>query len=220
MSEDRISRPPLSRKGPDRNFARVLDGAAAASEAAGQASSEAAAAAQDFVTDGVRNAYRVIDAYVDQGRRVAKSLGMPSYEPVPAQQMTDLSSRWIQAQTELISVWMELATALADSARPAVSNGARGSSAGLEFEIQSPLAARARHEILPGRETNSLATHGLRVLDSDAAAIDVTFGEPDEAGVVVARICVPDGQPAGLYTGALLDAETGETVGSLSLNLS
>ena len=74
-------------------------------------------------------------------------------------------------------------------------------------------------EFLPGRETVSLASHGLRCLEVGHATIPVEF-EPDahESRVLV-RIRVPDGQPPGLYSDTLLHAATGESVGTLSLKL-
>lgn len=233
MADERFHRPEPQRKGPDRRFANVLRSAGSMRDPDDPGPGDPAEAAGGFVAEGVRGAYEVIDAYMRQGQRVARSLGLPTYGSVSPDQMSDLSSRWVQASSELMSVWFEFMTSVAESMslgapRAGAENGERRGSSGpapeargfeVDYEIRSHLPARPRLEFLPGRATPDLATHGLRTLGSDARPVDVSFEPGPEGRRIVVKIRVHKSQEPGLYTGALLDAHTGETVGSLSLRL-
>ena len=196
-----------------------------------------------FIADGVRLGYQVIDAYLKQGQKVARQfVGTPSaagtangpggeFEVRSAQLLTELMANW----SDLIGVYTEALSAEAGSARPqgqsqdhapaatvATSSASSTSSASaipLAYEISSHRPALVDAEFFPGRETLDLASHGLRCLGSSGPEIAVAFEQEPERRRVIISIHVPDEQPAGLYTGALLDSHNGSTVGSLSLRI-
>jgi hypothetical protein len=89
----------------------------------------------------------------------------------------------------------------------------------LAYQITSSRPALVDAEFFPGRETPNLASHGLRCLGSSGPEIAVAFAHEPERRRTIVSIQVPDEQPAGLYTGALLDSQDGATVGSLSLRI-
>lgn len=249
MPDERPRKPELSQREANRTFSNVLRAAGSMSDpddpratdptaVAGdfaETAGEFAEGAGEFVEKGVLGAYDVIDAYMQQGQRVARSLGMPSYETVSTDQLSELSSRWLKASTELTSVWFEFMSSMAKNMAVPGSNEsangeeerqprARPGSRSVQFDpnIKSPkLFARLRHEFHPGRETTDLATHGLRSLKQEGASPILVSFEPDaDAGRVTVNIEVADDQKPDLYTGQLLDKQTGETVGHLSLRLS
>jgi hypothetical protein len=192
---------------------------------------------QGFIADGVRLGYQVIDAYLKQGQRVARQfVGTPSavgtangpggeFEVRSAQLLTELMANW----SDLIGVYTEALNSGAGSARPqgqsqdrASAPAASASSASaiqLAYEISSHRPALVDAEFFPGRETLDLASHGLRCLRSSEPEIAVAFEQDPERRRTIVSIHVPDDQPAGLYTGALLDSNDGSTVGGLSLRI-
>ncbi len=233
MSDERLHKPELERMAPDRSFANALGAAGSMSDPDDPNADGADEAAGGFVAEGVRAAYEVIDGYLRQGQRVAQSLGMPAYGSVSAGDMSDLSSRWMQASTELMSIWFEFLGSLAENmafAGPVAGaadeesgqpGGARAPSKPVKvlYDIKSSeLSAQPQYEFHPGRDTTELATHGLRSLVPGAKPIGVEF-ESQSMDCVMVKISVKKGQEPGLYSGALLDAHTGESVGSLSLRL-
>ena len=249
MTDERLRRPDPERLGPHRDFANILRRAGAQPDPDDPHREPTVPPAGDFVTEGVRAAYQVVDTYLRQGQRVAQSFGRAAYEPLGmGRGGGELWSRWMVAVTELWAIWFEMLGTMSENMTPAMAprraamepDGPRtpaspfartGSEApatprpaaraatAFEYEISSHRPARVRADFLPGLETDALAAHDLRCLEGGGAPIPVAF-EPDRDGhAVVVRIAVPPGQPAGLYTGALLHAQTGEAVGNISLQL-
>lgn len=232
MSDERFHRPEPQRTGPYRDFANILRSAGPGSDPDHGDMDETSEAAGGFVAEGVRAAYQVIEAYLRQGQRVARTLGLPSYEPlVPMSRMNELSARWIQASGELMAIGFEFLGSVTESmvsgglapAREERGRAAPPASPGgpiaVHYEIASSRLAHPHCDFLPGRETVTLASHGLRSLVPGCAPIPVEFDPEEQENRVLVRIRVPEGQPPGLYTGSLLHADSGESVGNLSLRL-
>lgn len=192
---------------------------------------------QGFIADGVRLGYQVIDAYIKQGQKIAKQfVGTPpavgaangtggEFEVRSAQLLTELMANW----SDLIGVYTEALNSGGGPARPqgpsedrasaAAASTSSASAVQLAYEVSSHRPALVDAEFFPGRETLDLASHGLRCLRSSAPEITVAFEHDPERRRTIVSIHVPDDQPAGLYTGALLDSHDGSTVGSLSLRI-
>jgi hypothetical protein len=233
LSDDRFHLPDPPRTSPHREFRNILGNASPGDQPDHRGLGETPDAAGRFVAEGVRSAYEVVDAYLRQGQRVARSLGLPSYEPpVAASHINELSARWLHASSELMAIGFEFLGSLAESMAagyPQRAPGgawpmpgpepARGPEVAVHYEIASSRPAQVQHEFLPGRATLALASHGLRSLELGAPAVPVEFDPNQEQHCVLVRIQVPADQPAGLYTGALLDAHSGGSVGSLSLRI-
>lgn len=231
MSEDRFHRPEPQRSGPYRDFANILRSAGPRSDPDQGGPNETPEPPGGFVAQGVRAAYEVVDAYLRQGQHVARTLGLPSYEAVvPVSRMNELSERWIQASSELMAIGFEFLGSLAEGMAavgraPLRAGGVSEPSpplalpVGVHYEVASRRPAQPSCEFLPGRETVTLASHGLRSLEVGGATIPVAFEPEEHECRVLVRIRVPDDQPPGLYTGTLLHAASGESVGILSLKL-
>jgi len=195
------------------------------------------ATAQGFIADGVRLGYQVIDAYLKQGQKVARQfVGTPvaagtvngsegeEFEVRSVQLLTELMANW----SDLVGVYTEAFASRAGSARPQGESQATPGPAPrtsgtpaiqLAYEISSQRPALVDAEFFPARATLDLASHGLRCLRSSGPEIAVMFEQDPERQRTIVLIQVPDDQPAGLYTGALLNSHDGSMVGSLSLRI-
>lgn len=196
-----------------------------------------ASSTRAFVADGVRLGYQVIDAYLQQGQRIARQfVTTPSAGSATNGDTDERDIRSMQFLTEVMANWSDLlgtyTEALNTTSGAARSQGlapdhpaaapvsrSDASLVRLAFQITSRRPALVDAEFFPGRETVDLAAHNLRCLGASAPEIGVAFEPDGDRGRTIVSIEVPDGQPAGLYTGALLDSRDGTTVGSVSLRV-
>ncbi len=193
---------------------------------------------RDFVSDGVRLGYQVIDTYLKQGQKAARQFVSASNGGERGPGLSDESEiRAIQLFTELMANWSDLvgmftetlnsaAGPLRAAERPqepspdaAASQPRSPLAVQLSYEITSRRPALVDVEFVPGRETPSLAAHGLRCLGSNAGEIAVRFEQQPDRQRTIVSIHVSDDQPAGLYTGTLMDMRDGSAVGVLSLRI-
>jgi hypothetical protein len=190
------------------------------------------------VSDGVRLGYQVIDTYLKQGQTIARQfVGTPygadsgnghSEQPDlrSLQLLTELMANW----SDLVGVYTEALSSAAGSIRPpvrppenpsgaAVPRTSAPSTVQLAYELTSRRPALVDVEFFPGRDTLDLAAHALRCLDSSAAEIAVVFEKQPDRQRTIVSINVSDDQPAGLYTGTLMDSRDGSAVGTVSLRI-
>ena len=190
-----------------------------------------------FIADGVRLGYQVIDAYIKQGQKIAERFAAMPYGPERANgDPGELEVRAVQLLTELMANWSDFVGVYSEALRPAAGAARRqgppqehtsatpgatsdGPAIQLAYEVTSRRPALVNAEFFPGRETLNLASHGLRCLGSCGAEIRVVFEQEPERRRTIVSIDVPDEQPAGLYTGALLDSRDGSAVGGLSVRI-
>jgi hypothetical protein len=189
----------------------------------------------DVVAEGVAVGYRVIEEQIRQGQRVAEQFSEASYGPAAMSgDLREASERMVRYSADLVALWL-------DFVNSTVANGdlLRGLSGVLQpggptprtaaepaattnfaVEISSTRAVRVSLELKPGSAARALAAHALRALEEDKPALaDVACEGSRDGGLVTVRLRVPDGQPAGLYTGVIADRQTGEPVGTLSARL-
>ena len=190
------------------------------------------------MSDGVRLGYQVIDTYLKQGQKIARQfVGTPYGAETGHGHQEESDLRSIQLLTELMANWSDLVgiyTEALSSApgfiRPpghpqenpssaAASKAGAPSAVQFAYELTSRRPALVDVEFFPGRETLDLAAHGLRCLGSSAAEIPVVFEPQPERQRTVISIHVSDDQPAGLYTGTLMDSHDGSAVGIVSLRI-
>ena len=242
MDGERIHRPKLRRSNPYRTFARVWGAAAASPSAHDDEQEDRLADEHDteddgeggFVDQGVRAAYTVIDAYLRQGRRVARRLGRISWPALMSgRRSRERQARFLQLTSELTANTFEMLGLITEMFLPgddidrderhdaddeAERGGSRVSKVAVAYDIVSARPALVQVELEPDKATGHITAHGLRSLKPDCTPIPVTFETLGENNLVV-RIRVPDDQAPGLYTDVLLDSETGKIVGNMSLEL-
>ncbi len=253
MSErPRFRRPPLERTSAIRNWT-TLFGAPPASGADNGGSTDDAnddaardddrpgAAVEDVVARSVGLGYRVIDEYIQQGERVARSLGDRSYGT--ATMVNDaqaVATRMAQYATEMTSLWFEFAGLAARGsgfplgpmgpfgAAPTAEPGAAPATAPspsqpplrLRVAIASSRPAEATIDVRLEGAVQPIVASALRPqAQGGTRIIDLAVEAAEAADLpLTLRIHVPDDQPAGDYEGTLVD-DTGRSVGWITLRV-
>ena len=199
-----------------------------------------------FVADGVKLAYKIADEQIRQGQRIAEQINDRKYDvKAVGNDLRELSERTLRYAMDLTALWSELLGSLPEvlmrlpgiaphppqQRAPGAPSAAGPSPASPErapkregthwIEISSRLPARVMLDLHPGAEDRPLGTHGLRSMDGKHTAVEAVAFVPAQAGERPGvTIQVPPRAAPGLYTGVVIDKETGEAMGTLSLRLS
>jgi hypothetical protein len=230
---------------------------------------------QDPVRRGVNLGYEVVEEYLRQGERAARSFGAGGVSPQAwAGEIQGLTSRTMQFAWDFLSMWFELMGALSSlgggagpGGRPGFRDwrvgapetprpfGAGSFAAGPAygppgFSSVPPAAADARDhqhgagggelaappvvaleadgsarvevivDIRPGPAGRRLIAHDLRAPGGDHSRIqNVTIEVRPEDRRVSVRLRIPPGQPAGTYSGLVLDEEESIPRGTLCVKV-
>lgn len=243
---DRLHRPDPQRTGPFRQWAMMYrtqdswnrrDPATAETNGAEPNGAEANGESwQDVVSEGVAVGYRVIEEQISQGKRVAEQISQASYGPAAMTgDVREATERLVRYSADLVALWMEFVNAsLANGdllrtlsaawpqpgAGAAPGTPAAGAPTAFDIEIASTRPVRVSVDLKPGAAGRCLATHGLRALESEKPPLtEIAFATERAGGPAVLRLRVPEGQPAGLYTGVVIDQQSGEPLGTLTARL-
>ncbi|MDX2169763.1 MAG: hypothetical protein SF182_22020 [Deltaproteobacteria bacterium] len=208
-----------------------------AGDGAADAASPPSDAWSDVVADGVAVGYRVIEEQIRQGQRVAEQISGASYGPAAMSgDVREASERLVRFSADLVALWMDFVNStLANgdllrglaaawtppAAAAAPSPTSYGAATAVAIEVQSARPVRVSVEFKPGVGARPLATHALRALAADLPPLDdVAFVAERDGAAPVLRLRVPDGQPGGVYSGVVLDAQSGEPLGTITARLS
>jgi len=188
----------------------------------------------DAVAQGVELGYRVVEEQIRQGQRVAEQINKQSYDPgTIGNDLREVAERMLRYYADLSALWFEFLgsmvgnTGLLGSSfgpgRPKTELSSMGGSAGgptaVSIEVVSSRPTRTTLDLRPPVDCVRLSAQDLRAVEPGKPPLtDVAF-EPVSDGGLVLRIRVPDTQPAGIYTGALVDRDTGQPRGTLSVSL-
>jgi len=183
----------------------------------------------DVVSRGVELGYRVIDEQIKQGQRVAEQLASQSYGPSAMGSDTqEIGERFMRSSADALRLWFELLTALfGRDLFGAMLPGGQRPDAGtaraagrIAVEVASVRPARVTLDLQPGSAGRALLVHGLHAVDPTATPLtDVAFDMDPSAEMVGVRVRVPEGQAPGLYAGVVVDRETGEPRGTISVRV-
>jgi hypothetical protein len=187
----------------------------------------------DVVSHGVELGYRVIEEQIRQGQRVAEKLNRRSYDPrAMGGDLREVADRVWRYYTDLGALWVDFLSSLAgdgdlvrrlfgawqprpEPSNPASTNGATA----VSIEVSCARPARVTLDLRPHSEGMPLVCQELRALDAGKPPLtDVRF-EPSPDGPLSLRIRVPEAHPPGIYTGAVIDRDTGQPRGTLSVRL-
>ena len=228
MAGARRTRPVPERDHPFRHFATL----AGESRRGGrqQESSD-----PNFIEQGVRSAYDVIDRYIQQGQALARTLSQTRPgEGFYPERYTEIQARALRIYLDLVSNWFELIglggelfiperpreEPTHDEWEPEDQEPADSLQVNdVAYEISSRHMVRVTGEFSPGAYAGNVKSHGLRSLEGNGEPINVEFRTDQENEQLVVRIDVQPDMPPGLYTGLALDGITGEMVGNLRLEL-
>jgi hypothetical protein len=236
MAEDkRLHRNDPERTGPIRSFTEAYTsrpGTRGREETAENGAMYADAA--EAPAEGVGLAYRIIDQHIKDGRRSAEMLNRQRYNTRAAtDRLQEVIERTLRSWSELLPLWLEaIATAVTvepprlPATPPAPlgnsenrgPGGGEGSSA-IAIEMISSRPVRVAIDLRDNSEQMPLAVLGLRAVDRSKPELSEIVIESDVAGGIKLRICVPPPHPAGIYSGVIVNSETGESRGTLTVRV-
>lgn len=201
----------------------------------------------ETVDRGVKMAYRVVEDYIEQGRRVAQQMNDRTYGP---REMTDdfqsLSQRMVRDSSRFLSLWFELVTSTWgmgwrgwETARSGPGRRERSASrpgrdtsadtaapestgrAAVTLEVRSSHLTRVEVDLAADAGDTPLRLTPLQPDSGDApplTEVELESGDPDRPPVL--RLTVPADQPAGHYHGVLLDPSSHQARGTVTVRLS
>jgi hypothetical protein len=193
-----------------------------------------AASKRGPLAEGVELAYRVIEKHIVEGRRTAEQLNKESYGArTGADTVQNLLERMIRFQSEILPLWVEaLGTIVKVDPTPAGHSTARNSAAGsnngasnhgrtaVSIEVKSKRPVEVSLELGDHTNGSRLMTHGLRAVDPRKTPLtDVKFRPNRTKGCSTLSLRIPDKQPAGTYSGIVVDRATGDPRGTLRVRV-
>jgi hypothetical protein len=238
MSErKRLHRADPARTAPIRDFSKLYsrtettNGPAAAKPLASEKPRPAATAASPLA-EGVELAYSVIEKYIAEGRRTAEGLSTQPYATRAANgNLQDILERMLRFQAEALPLWVEMLATLVKVEPPrngyATSagawphrNGKKPAATVVPIEVASIRPVQVSLELVPNSDTHSLVALALSsVAPGKPTLTQVSFVRDKAEGRVKLRVQIPDQQPAGTYTGVVVDRDSGEARGTLRVRL-
>jgi hypothetical protein len=227
VGKDRIKRPEPSRTQPFRNLSTLLGAPPHRNGEGGARAREQTASGSigEAVSRSVALGYRVVDEYIRQGQRAAQRLNDRSLGPETiTRDVQDLTTRMAQYASDFLGVWfevIELATVGGNGHRngnhadtppvaPPIPRPLRDTAAErtrVRIAVASAQPAEVALDLAPDADRRTLVVHALRAVDPDKprlADVRLVAGEPGEP--LTLHVKVPDGHPAGVYNGLIIDA--------------
>ena len=188
---------------------------------------------RDPLAVGVELAYSVIEKYIAEGRRTAEAFSNQPYSTRPATgNVQDILERVLRFQAEIAPLWIEtLATLVkvdpAQNGNVGAPGGWRRPDGGqdphttaVSIEVVSRRPIQVSVEIRTNSEAKSLLALGLNAVDSKKPTLtDISFAPDEISGRIKMRIGVPENHPGGTYSGVIVDRDSGETRGTLSIRI-
>jgi hypothetical protein len=193
----------------------------------GDATTKPASNMSDGVSDAVHMGYSVIEEQIRQGQRAAQQMrgaafgtGMES----GIKNAKNIANRLLQYSTDLAVLHFDLMSVLLHSTgSDGISTNvapSQGTGSRVIIEIESKRKNQVTLDLWPGKQTANLTIPALHSAESEKTPLtDVSFVPGTEQAPARLCIAIPDAQPAGVYSGLILDAETSQPGGTLSLRL-
>lgn len=209
------------------------------SDGAGSGSAFAANAAADNAVSeearlGIETAYRVIDQHLQEGKRAAqarmsreggmgaegfaKAMAGPAASGIAQDSIQELVAQGIRLYSNLAPLWASMLDSVASSTF--AHDRARADGAPVIIEIASSRMTRVTVDLAPNAVAGTLAINGLHSLEAEKPPLrDVVLALDTGSNHAVVRIRVPDGQPAGTYSGVIVGKDSGEPRGTITLRV-
>lgn len=232
----RLHRGDPARVGPIRDFSKLYSRPKSpnGSHPAKPAQSEARRKAGGGpLAEGVELAYSVIEKYIAEGRRTAETFSNQPYATrATNDNLQDILERMLRFQAEMLPLWIETLGTLvkvdpsqnghpsAPKAWPAANGAQNTGTMAVSIEVVSLRPVQVSVELRPNSEVESLVSLGLNAIDSSKPALRDISLVPDEVpGRIKLRLRIPEGQPPGIYSGVIVNRDSGETRGTLSIRI-
>jgi hypothetical protein len=236
---ERLRREDPGRSGPIRNFSNLYRRSDSwdREDSAAEGNPDGATGSgsySDVVAYGVELGYQVIQEQIHQGQRIAEQLSKGSYDAnAMAGDFRELAERAWRYYADLGGLWLDYVFALiggnGELARKllemwqvpqASTTKATDGAVGISVEVACARPTRATLDLRSHCERMTLVCQPLRALDADKPALtDVAF-ERAADGVLSLHVRVAETQPPGTYVGAVIDSETSQARGTLSVTVS
>lgn len=190
-------------------------------------------AAKGPLAEGVKLAYSVIEKYLAEGRRTAEEFSNQPYTTrVTTDNLQDILERMLRFQAEILPLWVDTLATLVkvDPARtahtaapnvwPHPNGGPNPETMAVSIEVVSLRPVQVSVELRPNSQAQSLVALGLNAIDSRKPALkDISLAPDEVQGRVKLHIRIPESHPSGTYSGVIVDRDSGETRGTLSIRI-
>ena len=236
MKDRRLHREDPTRTAPIRNFAKLyrrtdFNGANPKKPVASEKVKRTAAPGP--LVEGVELAYSVIDKYIAEGRQTAEGLSSGPYTTrIANDNLQGLLERLLRFQAEILPLFIDTVASLV-TVQPSQnghvstqggqphSNGTKDSTLRpVAIEVASRRPAQVSLDLRPDCETQSLVALSVNSIDDKKPAITgVSFMPDNIRGHLNLVIRIADDQPSGIYTGVIVDRNSGDTRGTLSIRI-
>ena len=237
---ERLHRQDPDRGGPNRNFSKLFkqsDTATPGPEIGDEpprSGVDPDTNTDDAVADGVKLAYSVIEEeirkQIGNGQRVAQQLNERLYGREPSNtSVSDIYQRLLKFSSEFGALYMSLLDTVAktvpfdDLLRPQTGSQSAKRSGGedtaVAIELVSSRPVEVNLNIWSTEAVGKLLPQALRSLDASIEPLTVVHIEYEEGRPVKLRVVVPVDQPVSVYTGLVVDSESNEPKGSISLQI-
>jgi hypothetical protein len=183
-------------------------------------------AADDALARGVQLGYRIIDEHILQGRRKAQELraGEASAPGDSGKNVEVLVGRAVDLTKDLGALWLDAVQLLVKhagrgngSAEPGNAGLAAGLQVGVEIASSRPVMVKLQLPASTGLTVPRV--HALHAADPASPPLTgISFRTGGGAGALL-HVEVPDHQPAGLYSGVVVDQASNEPLGTLSIRI-
>jgi hypothetical protein len=247
---EHVKRPKLDRTQPIRQWANLFEGPAgsppppADGTAPDGPAEHGTATLGDMLTRSVEIGYRVVDEYVRQGQKAASRLSRgPAATDGLTGDLQDFNVRMMQHASELFGVWFDFVDRYvagglvprpsgAPSATPAgAANGDEGTRepvsppavdrARVRVEVVSPWPTEVTVDLRAGAGGTPLVVQSLHAVEPEKPRLEgIVFECATADAPPCLRVRVPGTQPAGVYHGMLVDAQTSVPAGTVSVRVS
>jgi hypothetical protein len=242
---ERVRRPSLDRRGPIRDAINYLRDSDSWTEKAprdnprqeGAGEHSSVGSFDDVVTQGVKLGYKVIEQYITQGQRVAEQISRPFQKGVPEAGTADVVHGMVRLYKDMADVWgnaLDLMVRnpvfwswLGSSAQNGVmhpQNGVpgtlNGSGAAFSVEIASPRPTEVMLNVEPSPQPYTPFVHALHAPERNVPPLtSIAFQKSPKSNMPVLLLKIPLKQPSGLYTGVVVDRETNQPRGTLTVRV-
>ncbi len=176
------------------------------------------------VTEAVGLGYDVIDTYIRQGRFAAEQTRTGLDASGITTDVADLAQRAVTLSLDLANSWLDLVTAVTQHCkRPQVAPTPLTPGPvqpPIDYEIICSRQVQVEFQFFSGADRIAPAVHYLQARDQTIPPLTgVFFTVSQDSKRPALNIPVPEGQPAGTYSGVIVDAATNLPGGTLIVRL-
>jgi hypothetical protein len=232
----RLHRVDPARVGPSRDFSKLYsrqDSVNGTPPAKPAQSDSPRKAGGGPLAKGVELAYSVIERYIAEGRRTAEGFSSQPYATrATNDNLQDVLERTLRFQAEMLPLWIETLATLVKAdpwrnghaptpqAGPPANGPKNASTMAVSIEVASLRPVQVSVELQPNSEAESLVSLGLNAIDPSKPTLRDISLIPDEVpGRIKLRLRIPDSQPGGVYSGVIVNRNSGEARGTLSIRI-